>query len=332
MNGSHLFVVAVLLTVVSMLPIRRAAFVYEDDLWIADGLSRDPLTRQLFRPRALTGATFFYTESPVSAHGLNVALHLITGAAVYSLALMLGLSSMAAACAGGMFLLHPLNSQAVLYVSGRADLIAALGAVLAAITAVQGWLGWAVVGCVLAVAGKETGFMAVPIVGWWAVLKHWRIPRLLAITGIGLAVLIAWRTMWGNDYIGASDRGPVAYALTQSAAVGGYLWRVVWPFRLSVIHDWDLVAQGQMIVGAYAVLSLMGLAWWTRRAWPTLSFGCAWIILALLPRFVVRIPELLHEHQLYLAMVGVCLVTGALIDRLSSWRSPTHTHEALPCH
>ena len=54
-----------------------------------------------------------------------------------------------------------------------------------------------------------------------------------------------------------------------------------------------------------------------RRRWPLLTLGLAWMLVALLPRFVIRIPEYLREAQIGTPFLGLWITIAATIHLIS---------------
>lgn len=278
-------------------------FVYED--------MRDPET--LFRPWSWTGWHRLLTMGserlsialsgmePWGWHLVSVALHLVNGALIWSL-----VAGWAGVFAVGLYLLHPLNVEAVAYVSSRSDLLLTT-CVLLALVAVErkAWTSL-VIACGLAVLAKETGVMALPLVLAWSFLRGLRLPVWLYLVPLPALTLVAWQfsSTWTLDPI---------YTVGELVKTGWLLSRIVLPIGLSVDHDWawitpdvGLVALGVVLLGV-TVLAVV-------RA-PRTTFVCAWIGFALTPRLLMPLLEGLHEHHFTLPMAGLALGIGACLQK-----------------
>src|SRR6185295_7068709 len=65
-------------------------------------------------------------------------------------------------------------------------------------------------------------------------------------------------------------------------------------------------------------VALLRGMWRGRKAHPFVSFGIAWFLLLLLPSSLLVIldrGELMAEHRVYLASLGVFLAAGVVIDK-----------------
>ena len=312
------------------LPLRAAPFVYEDFHW--QGGLPTPQGWQL-PSRALSMASFDLTRTAPAAHLANVGLHLANGALVYGVAAAL-IPGAAAVWAAGVWLLHPLNSAAVSYVSARTDLLMTCGVLLAVWGSLRAsWWGWGVtaLGALMAALSKEIGLVAFPLV--WMTQVVWRPQTWLARWGwVGIALgagLVARTTLshflTNTPELGGSPLFWPQFLVLQLSA----LWHLLalvppspeWRSGFSIDHDVLAIgAAGQVTAVMLTGLVLaVAAALWRVSAMTVWVVG--WVSVALLPRFVVRSSEFVTEPQMYLSMVGISLGLGVLAARLWAWRS-----------
>ena len=313
----------ILVTGVLYLPTLGYPLVYEDlndtETFLAS-TTLSALGQQLVaRPtRALTEVSFavnrlvFGAENPVGYHAGSVALHLVNVALVVLLAWQ-WMPPVAAILVASAFAVHPLNVEAVAYVSARAELVAASGVLLALLAASLGSFAGALCGVLLACLGKETAVMAWGLVPLWVWATRTPFPkrRWLLVGGIvavaGIAALSWPHVAFGLD-AGIINRSLVA------------VWRLVSlvfvPIGLTIDHDWNGVPLWlqSLAVGGIVTATLASL--WTlqqRVSW----WALAWLstVLWFLPRFVVPAPEGLHDHHAYLIGAVWLLCAGAWLSR-----------------
>jgi len=171
-------------------PALRDGFVWDDTALVL----RDPLIRSwrlipegfrhflfldatpsdFYRPIQRLSFTVDYALwgfTPAYYHLTNILLHGLAAGALYLFAHELtkkrGLSFLAAL----IWAIHPLNSSAIIYVAGRADLLAAIFGFAALWLALRKQLALAGLGFLLALLSKESAFAFLLI--WWAILL-WR--------------------------------------------------------------------------------------------------------------------------------------------------------------
>jgi len=317
-------------------PVFTAPFVYEDANWTADLAPSHRPARFAVPGRGLTQWTY-QVQSDVSLrsgtfHGVNVGLHLLAGTALYMVlsALVGGTSAPLAGVA--VFLWHPLNSQAVAYVSARADLLVALG-VVGAIWGVlhrrtlAGLVAF-VSGLSMAVLSKEIGLIAFPVVALaWATSRPrvpWRGLTALAVTAAGVGWWLAWYAQWftWRALIAYSARmattsGRLDEAALQATAFWRWVRLFVVPVGFTIDPDpWSVPAVWRLVaLGALAVVAGGVGAWWLRcRSWA--AFGALVVGVSILPRFLWSTGEGMQEHHAYLPMVGVACLVAVLVHRL----------------
>lgn len=287
-------------------------FVYEDghDL---DAVTR-PLSASLpiwaWKPaRSLTQVSMRLTYDvfglwPGAYHAGNLALHLLNGGVFYGLAASC-LGSWAAVIAVGVFLLHPVQVEAVAYVSNRPDLLATTALLLGwrAVIAERWWL----VGLMGLVAflAKETAIVVLPLLALVAYWRGARVPSWAVLACVPVTVALGAFLLL--SYPLAFD---LRNALTQLTAFAWLLSRIVVPVGLTIDPDWNWITPMWMSAAAGASAWLLVLAVRHRQACGALLVGAS--VLVILPRMGVSLVEGLHFHHLYLLMPVVCLCLGAL--------------------
>lgn len=303
--------------------VAMAAFVYEDVRY-AEASASPPV----WRGRGLTYASWRVLNTPVASHALNLALHLIVVILAGVLVWQLVGSIEVAAMVATVLALHPLGLEGVAYAASRADLLSAVGVLLALVCVAsrRAWT-WAIVPLAMwvAYASKETGIVVAALVPLVLLMQGRRqLAGTLAVMAIvvGLvAVVVGAPTMEHGARIDLP-----AWALWQAAAV----YRLV---VLSVVPAWLIVSPDLATVTPFAGLCAVVLlvasleaAWHLRVRMPLVWFGVGWCALVAAPRFLMRTPlSPFNEHQWYLALVGVACVWVALlregVARWDAWRS-----------
>jgi hypothetical protein len=295
--------------------------------------------------------------SPVPFHVFNLLVHV--GASLLVLALAGTLMPPAAALAAALlFAVHPIHVEAVASVVGRAEVLATLFAVLAALLyrahgradltprRSRTALGAAVLGAMLlALASKESAF-ATPalllLIDWAgareegvsAAVRFRRHAGLWAGTVVLAAVwlLLRARILGGlaGDYPAPGLAGTTAWQrlLIMLPLVPEYLRLFVFPARLSADYSPNFVPASpaftaRSLLGLAVLAGAVALAFWCRRRAVPVTFGIAWIGAALLVIGNVLVPSgvLVAERTLYLGSVGACLAIGWAWGRLLERRA-----------
>ena len=284
--------------------------------------------------------------SPIPFHVFNLAVHV--GASLLVLALAGTLMSPPAALAAALlFAVHPIHVEAVASVVGRAEVLATLFAVAAALLyrahgqadpspgRSRSVLAAAVFGAVLlALASKESAFAtpALLLLMDWAGAREEGVPaavRFRRHAGLWAATVVltaGWlllraRILGGlaGDYPAPGLGGTTAWqrVLIMLPLVPEYLRLFVFPARLSADYSPNFVPASPVftarsLLGLGVLVGAVALAVAGRRRAVPVTFGIAWIGAALLVIGNVLVPSgvLVAERTLYLASVGACLALG----------------------
>ncbi|HEX4573864.1 MAG TPA: hypothetical protein VH158_01940 [Gemmatimonadales bacterium] len=322
------------------------AFVHSPRaLWRAFAASYWPpeLGGGLYRPLAIASYALDWQLGSVAwFHAANLLWHAAASVAVAMLARHWS-GERAALVAGLLFAVHPVHVEAVANIAGRAELMAALFALLAVYAALErDSLGWSLAASAASLLSKENGAVVAALVAWGWILGVGRRPsgrRMLAYA-VGWVVLgAAYGAVrstvlepYGHivsraaQFIGAT---PLQVHLTAIAAFADFARLLVFPATLRVDYspnERTLVPSpldGRFLVGlacGAAWVGLLVLAW--RRGRRVEAYGLGWIGIALLPVANLLFPVgiLIAERTLYLPSVGLALAAGAALARLPPGR------------
>ncbi|CCQ90040.1 membrane hypothetical protein [Nitrospina gracilis 3/211] len=244
--------------------------------------------------------------------------------------------------AAGLHLIHPLNVQAVAYLSDRGFLLSTLFSLLAVWSVARftrlrqeapksftgpAWMLAAVVFLMLA-AGTHPASVCLPVVAVVYLILFGQDPTLKRELKIGLAVLIpillymAWRAPGDPSALSADGEAPGRWAYL--AAQIKFLWffygfKYLLPFNLNFLPDAALAGGGDAGVWAALVLTL-AVAWlaWKKTQSPLLRFGLIWTGVAFLANSAL-VPQspLVSEARFYLPGAGLHLVVAWALARLT---------------
>jgi hypothetical protein len=247
----------------------------------------------------------------------------------------------AAFAAAVIWAVHPLMTQAVGYVSGRAEVLCAFF-FLASLLSLHPWLmerrrAWLVlsIGCwVLALASKEVAVM-LPVVLFAydrlllspaEVSTRKRLARVYVAMLIFAAAAGAARLTVFLAVENVSRASLVwANALVGLDVVRRYVSLMVLAGPQSIFYTAQIVTsplRPLVILNALWMMALGILAWRVHRRAPLVTFGMLWFVLMLLPSvtmLVLDIGEPMAEQRVYLAGAGFAIATGAAFSRLSEW-------------
>lgn len=326
-------------------------FVYDDRRLVVENRSlRSPLDlraivlHEVTRPVVNLSYAIDRTiwgPAPFGFHVTNVLLHMLNVALLFDFTRRATGRRLAAFLAAGLFAVHPMMTQAVGYVSGRAELLCTMFFLLALDTArrwmLGGAAGWlvATVGLwILALASKETAAMFVVVALAYDRLmvpgtaaERSRRMRMMHMPLIALAVLaVAVRLA---VFTAIEHRGQVqvdwSFLPLELDVTRRYLAMLLRPGGQQAIFH-ELAPAGWVdgrVMLAVVVIGLLGTsAWWMRRVEGAVTLGILWFLATLVPSAALVIlgrGEPMAEQRVYLASCGLFLALGAGVARLAVW-------------
>jgi tetratricopeptide (TPR) repeat protein len=286
-------------------------------------------------------------ERPAGFHATSLAIHLLVVALVYVLALRLWGGDLPALTAALWMALHPINAQAVTYISARSSTLAALG-VLGAVWcydrwaearagdgsrgSAHAWLAGALGAAAFAVGAKESAaVLPLLIVAWdrarFGATASWRASALRSVPfWIVLGAWLAVRHLViGGMTAGPGGRVPDGWMLQWAAFAARIVETTathsVWPAGLAADYGWPFrVEAGRAIIAWLATTGLIAGAFALARVDRRLSWCAAWFGVSLLPvlalPYITRI-GLYQEHRAYLAEIGTAWLAGGAVALVS---------------
>lgn len=283
-------------------------------------------------------------------HATSVALYLATAIALFALGRRL-LPVWAAWLAAALFTVHPVHVEAVANVVGQSELHLGLATVMALIVylrarqqeTMSARTRLVLAGIALwAMLAKEQGLLvplalvlaeamivasAVPFaLRMRRLTPLWVLMAAMVALVLGLRWMVLGRLSGGVPAIALVGASLGERALTMLGVVPEWTRLLLWPQHLQADYsppglDLATVFGTAQAVGLIMVVVLGLVIWHGRRRMPVVSFGCAFIVLMLLPvtNLVAVTGIVLAERTLYLPSVGLVLAiaSGAtLLERL----------------
>jgi Flp pilus assembly protein TadD len=286
-------------------------------------------------------------------HLINIGIHVLAALTLFGivrrtlvlpkLAPRFALASSGAAWASALIWgLHPLQTEAVNYLSERTESMMGLLYFLtlyASIRAVDerasvGWRAAAVAACALGMACKESMVTAPVIVVLFdrvfvfdsfreAIRRRWKL-----YVGLGAGWFVLAALMWSvpRTSIGfATETTPWLYLLNQLSMITRYLWLSVWPQSLVLDYGLprpvvfrDVVVPG-IVVAGLGLTTLVALVY--RPMW---GFLGVWFFITLAPTSSI-IPiatEVGAERRMYVPLAALVVLGVVAWDRLVGRKMP----------
>ena len=335
-------------------------FVYDDHRLIVDNTSLSALpdlsaivAHEITRPLvnlSYAADRAFWGPDPFGFHVTNVLLHVLNVGLVFGLVWRLAddgarttrdarspsSANLVAGTTALILAVNPMMTQAVGYISGRAELLcatfalSALGSARRYIATGRGawWMATATA-WILAMLSKEVGAVVPVLLLSYDLLASPRsalslrermlrlhAPLLTAMLVAGAARVWVLRTI---EY--PAEHVDPTFVLVQLEAVRRYALLLFGQGPQSIFHQ---IAPYQGLASARALLTLgtipvaVAAVWLLGRIDRLASLGSVWFLLCLVPSsalFVLGRGEAMAEHRVYVASIGFFLAIGAVVGR-----------------
>jgi Tfp pilus assembly protein PilF len=306
----------------------------------------------LYRPLVLASFALNYAVGrldPFGYHLLNVLLHILVTWLVFSLALQAGFTVGSATVGAALFAVHPVHTEAVTGIVGRAELLMAVGVLGSLWWANRGRIGPSVLSFAAGLLSKEQAVV---------------LPVLLVLNDVCTGNSIAARSSWKELVLGVGGRygwhvlalasyllvralmlgrlqpppvlfldNPIAHVdgytqvLSAVKVAGLYLALFVWPAVLSADYSYDAIpiarslGEPGVILATVAWGSLLGLACWAFKRDRRPAFCVGLLVMTFVPvsNMVIPIGTMMGERLFYLPSAGLCLLLGLVWERCVLW-------------
>jgi len=332
-------------------PALNGAFVLDDRYlpFMDPGIAQASIKGWVLGLRPLLSFSYWlnYQSSGIESyayHLTNVFLHFLgsiviglVAAKLLTLAGTIGRKqSVLSVIAGGLFLLHPMQTESVAYVASRSEVLSVLLYFSAfavflysrteSITILRALA--VVVLFAAAVSTKEHTLTLAALLlmadyfwGLGGIRKNWRLYGILAIAGAWGAFVVG-RVLKGASTAGFNVPGltPATYFFTQCRVIWTYIRLFFLPAGQNV--DPDVAVSASLldhgaVVGMLGLVALVVAAWIYRKRWPLAAFGVFMFVLLLAPTSsFVPISDVQAERRLYLPFLGLVLICLEFLRRL----------------
>lgn len=277
-------------------------------------------------------------------HVVNIAIHLLASLTLFGLIRRTPGASLdfAFACAL-VWMLHPLQTEPVNYLTQRTESLMGLFYLLTLYCAVRGWTAAAVAACAAGMASKESMVTAPLVVALYDrifLFDSWR-AAFRARRGLYAGVAGTWGVL--AALMSTTPRTTVGfegqttwwtYLLNQFEMIARYLGLTLWPRAL--VLDYGLprpLTFGDVLPEAVLVIAL-GIATVVALVrWPRVGFLAAWFFITLGPTSsIVPIQtEVGAERRMYLPLAGLVVLVSLAGYRLIPHRKVAHGLAIVAC-
>lgn len=307
----------------------------------------------LYRPLAIFSFAVNYQAgglAPWHYHLLNVLLHAANAVLVLFLAFRVTRSSFAAAAAGLLFALHPVNTEAVSPVVGRTDLLGTLFVLCSLLLYAKyastekrklGFLAGSLACLACGLLSKEHAVVTVGLVVLWDLAVRDRdirgffrsLPRRLAFPyslyiGIVGAYIVARYAVVGGVGVGGTVSvldnplvvlGEPLRTLTAGKVSLAYLTRLLAPVTLAHDYSYPQIAPASAAQSAaflFVLAVFIGAIVYSYRKNRHVFYGLAFLAIgfSIVSNLAFNIGTIMAERLLYLPGIGFAIAAGALLE------------------
>ncbi len=250
-------------------------------------------------------------------------------------------SDLLAIFAGGLFLLHPLQTESVSYVASRSETLSVffvLATFVVFLYRKSEAVSFGTTAAVLALFGlavlskEHTAVFPVMLLAtdyYWnpgfslaGVRRNWRLYIPITVLGaIGVAFVVKVLSTATTAGFGVKEFTWYQYFFTECRAVWGYIWMFLLPVGQNLDVDYPI---SRSIVDHGAVVAMIGLAavtvaaWIYRRRFPLASYGWLVFLILIAPTSsFVPIKDPFAERRMYLPFIGLLFIT---LEFLRRWK------------
>lgn len=279
-------------------------------------------------------------------HWLNIIIHILSAISVYFLFLLIGKTGtdppanhLRIAALGGalFFLLHPMQTESVTYISQRMTSQAGMFLLWAYFFYLKFRTGHDkrilnlslfVLLTILSFVSKQIALNILPVIlvteGILFFPKTERRKGMFVLISIVLLFAAILTLVWlmGVETRDSQLLSRKDYFLSQFPVIIAYISRIVLPINLSVDYDVPVhtsLFQTPVLLSVAALLLISTGAWLLRKRNPLIALGFFIFFAALsLECSVFPIKDLMADHRIYIGMAGISIIVSALLLMIRS--------------
>lgn len=298
-----------------------------------------PLEKGMYRPILMLTFAFNYffgRLNPLGYHIINIMFHFLNGALVFLLlrTLLKSKSFWPAFLASLLFIVHPVNSEAVIYISCRSTLMSSFFFLFGLVSYIK-WdykaldkkYFFSLTAFVLGILTKEI-MIVFPLIllsydflfrrHLFKDIKSIIKPYFLFFL-VSLLYLLLRHHLIGTFTNVTLRRGVYENILTQLHVSIFYFKLFFFPFNLCIGRFFLTVTsflKPAVLQSFLIIVCLFSLSFSAYKKFPLFSFAIFWYFLNLLPKFIANLSLMAAEHHLYLPGIGIFMVIAVVFKRL----------------
>jgi tetratricopeptide (TPR) repeat protein len=359
MTAMRTVLILLLLAMIAYANSLYAPFVFDDlfsvehnqQVRFGDYFKYDPSL--YLQPRSLLFVTFAFNEwiggqNVFGYHVFNLLIHVLNGLLVFAAGRRIfkqvfaaepDLPNMYALLAAAFFLVHPIQTESVTYISSRSELLSTFvylsGLLLFMLMADRGlrFIHCVPILILLAIGfGFKETIVTLPASIFLydyifmansdprGILRRWPFYAGLFGPFVAGSILLITRADLLGPLRSSDTLNHWYYLLTETRVIARYIRLILFPSGLNLDHDFtgsiSIWAPG-VLSSSLLIVSLLSIAWLWRRSYPVAAFSIFWFFITLsITSSIIPIPDVIFEHRLYLPLAGVCMLFPVALGSL----------------
>jgi tetratricopeptide (TPR) repeat protein len=225
-----------------------------------------------------------------------------------------------------LFAIHPINCDAVAYISSRSGLLVTLFILLFFYFQLlyekfqfRRYFVSSILFFIFALFSKETAIVVPGLYVAWFYFSHKSIRRnlgkILIIFSIALAYIFLRILIYSQINNPIYVRSFWSNILIQAKVTIFYLRLFLFPYPLSIDHQNLIPAGGGLISVFLLFFFFLILIFWGRKNF-FFGFGFSWYLISLFPKFYGRLNFVASEHHFYLPSIGIYIFLSYIFLKL----------------
>lgn len=332
-------------------------FSHVKEVFSQGSLSGVGFSGNWYRPMLFLSYMIDYSLWSLSSSGyhiFNILLHIFSAIVLFLVVLKLFKAIRVAFLSGFIFLVHPVQTEAVSYVSGRADLLLVFFLLISFLSFLYitdtssirnkvKFLSISLASFILALLSKETAIIFPALLVIYCLTlksKRYKIPKselLLMSPYVGLAAIYQMFRMtilnFNNTY-SSFGQGLTYHTLMFLKTLPLYWKKLIWPVNLHYHYEAQLPLEYfdlQVIVAILIIIVFIVLMSLYRVYGKLLLFGFGWFFVGMAPVSGILVPMnfVIGERWLYFSAIGIFIIVAVfinkLLDHLSQYKTKTRT-------
>gem|GEM_PF-490984 len=233
-----------------------------------------------------------------------------------------------------IFLIHPINTESVTYISSRSSVLSGFFVLMSLLCFFRGTedrlhAGFYIASILfftLGLSTKEASIVLFPLLilfdyffiskglkNLFSRLKYYFLYILLI--SLLSAIYIHYVTMPMPD----AERPWHTHILTELKVFAEYLKLLLIPVGLNIDHDIkpSNFIDGYVVFSLALMLTLISTAIFLKKRWPVISFAIIWVFINMAPFLAIRLNDFMAERWMYIASIGFSIGIAEVLILLS---------------